>query len=476
MSKKKFYVTTPIYYVNDIAHIGHACTTMAADIVARYRKLLGGEVFFLTGTDEHGAKIAEAAKEKGLSPKKFCDKVSRNFKQIWPKLNIDYDYFIRTTNPRHEKVVQEIIKRIHKKGDIYKDRYEGYYCVGCEKFVTEGDLVEAKCPYHPTKKIQKQSEENYFFKLSKYVPQIIKAIENPKDKNHYEILPQSKREEVLSRLKQGVNDLSISRANVEWGISIPWDDEQTIYVWFDALLNYYSALKITKRERFWPANLHIVGKEILWFHTVIWQAMLLSAEIPLPKKILVHSFYTIDGQKMSKSLRNVITPGALIKRYGVDGARYLIASSFPLENDSDIGWKKFDQKYNADLANGLGNLVARVAKLCENSGFNFPEKKGHFYSYGQGGIIEKYLDKYQFNEALFYCWQVIKGADQDIDRDKPWGKQGKELEETLNRTVTRVRQVAGILKPFLPETAEKIEKQFAGPKIKSEKPLFPRIK
>lgn len=475
--KKKFYVTTPIYYVNDVPHIGHTCTTVAADIVARYHKLLGEDVFFLTGTDEHGAKVAEAAKEKGLSPQKFCDQVSKNFQEIWPKLNIKYDYFIRTTNPKHEKIAQEIIKKIYKNGDIYKGKYEGFYCVGCEKFVTETDLVDGRCPLHPNREIEKQSEENYFFKLSKYVPLLIKAIENPKDKYHYQISPSSKKEEVLSKLKAGVDDLSISRANVPWGIPIPWDKSQTIYVWVEALLNYFSALKINKKEEFWPANLHFLAKDILWFHTVIWEAMLISAKIPLPKEIFVHSFYLIDGQKMSKSLRNVVSPQELLEKFGADGTRYLVASSFPYDNDSDVGWKRFTEKYNSDLANGLGNLVARVAKLCETKNYSRtaspPTEISHLLEIAG---YHTHLERYEFNLALEEIWKLIKNTDILIDRKKPWEESASKAEESLAKAVQNILNIAYSLRPFLPETAEKIEKQFKGPKIKSEKPLFPRIK
>lgn len=472
--KKKFYVSTPIYYVNDVPHIGHTCTTVATDIITRYQKLLGKDVFSLTGTDEHGAKVAQAAEEKGLSPQKFCDQISENFREIWSKLNINYDYFIRTTNPKHKKIVQEIIQKIYKNGDIYRGKYEGLYCVGCEKFITENELTNDCCPLHPNEKIQKQSEENYFFKLSKYAPLLIKAIEDPKNKYHYQISPQSKREEVLSKLKRGVDDLSISRANVPWGIPIPWDKSQTIYVWVDALINYYSALKINQKEEFWPANLHFLAKDILWFHAVIWEAMLISAKIPLPKEVFVHSFYMIDGQKMSKSLGNVISPQELLKRYGVDGTRYLIASSFPYDSDSDVGWKRFTEKYNADLANGIGNLVARVAKLCEKADFKTQKLSGSYFQSGKTKEYRKALDEYRFNEALAFVWEKISQADKYIDNKKPWTLRGKELEKVLQPLVKEIQEISFLIKPFLPEASEKIEKQFSG-KIKSEKPLFPRI-
>ena len=468
---KKFYITTPIYYVNDQPHIGHTCTTVAADIIARYQKIANNkEVFFLTGTDEHGAKIAQAAKKARLSPQKFCDQVSQSFKTIWPKLNIKYNYFIRTTNPKHEKIVQTFLEKIYQKGDIYKAKYKGYYCVGCEKFVTSTDLIKGRCPLHPNQRIQKQSEENYFFRLSKYVPQLIKAIENKNDKNHYQISPPAKRKEVLNKLKAGVKDLSVSRAQVDWGIPIPWDQNQTIYVWVDALLNYYSAPIIIGKKDFWPADLHLIAKEILWFHTVIWPAMLLSAEVRLPKEIFVHSFYTVNGQKMSKSLGNVITPKALLKKFGVDGTRYLIASSFPYANDRDVSWQKFIEKYNADLAHGLGNLVSRVAKLCQNSNLTFPSTTPTLCQRYSG-----YLKNYHLSLALKRIWQFIAQADRQINQKQVWKQNGPSLNQSLQSLVGQIRKIAYHLRPFLPETAQAIEKQFSGPKIETAKPLFPQI-
>ena len=469
--RQKFYITTPIYYVNDVPHIGHACTTVVADILARYHKLLGDEVFFLTGTDEHGAKVAQEAAKANLSPQQFCDKVSKTFEEIWPKLGVKTDFFIRTTHPEHKKIVQEIISKIYEKGDIYKARYDGYYCVGCEKFITETDLVDDCCPLHPQEKAQKQSEENYFFKLKKYAPQLIEAIESSSDKNHYLISPPGKKEEILSRLKAGVEDISISRANVPWGIPIPWDPSQTIYVWFDALLNYYSALKITGKEKFWPADLHLVGKEILWFHAVIWEAMLLSSGISLPKEIFAHSFYMIDGQKMSKSLGNVIAPEELIEKFGADGTRYLIASSFPHENDSDVGWDKFIAKYNADLANGLGNLVARVAKLCERSGFSFEGK----HNLNIDKYVARLIDSCRFADALAHIWEHAKKVDKIIDQAKPWEQKGTILKKSLQSLIYEIQDIAYNLQPFLPESSKKIQKQFTGPKIKSAPSLFPRL-
>ena len=467
----KFYITTPIYYVNDVPHIGHTVTTVVADIIARYQKQLGKNVFFLTGTDEHGAKVAEAAQKDNCAPGEFCDRVSKSFETIWPKLDINFNYFIRTTNPKHKQIVSELLEKIYKNGDIYKAKYEGLYCTGCEKFITETEIKDGKCPYHPDKPLEKQSEENWFFKLAKYVPVLSEAIENPNHPNHYEIEPAGKKSEVLARLKSGINDISISRAEVSWGIPIPWDKSQTIYVWVDALINYFSALKINNKEDFWPTDIHLIGKEILWFHAVIWEALLLSAGISLPKKIYAHGFYTIDGQKMSKSLGNVISPQQLLEKFGVDGTRYLLASSFPSVEDSDVGLDKFTTKYNADLANGLGNLIARVAKLCETSGFEFKETKLEFDS-----SWKKHIESLHLNEALERTWEYVNENNKIINENKWWELTGNHLQTALQSGVDSLRKIAYHLQPFMPQTSQKITDQFKGPKIKSAEALFPRLK
>jgi len=465
---KKYYVTTPIYYVNDVPHIGHSCTTLAADVLARYHRQLGEDVFFLTGTDEHGQKVAEEAEKAGLTPIEFCDKITPRFKKAWEGLNISFDYFIRTTDNRHGKIVQKLLQKIYDRGDIYKGKYEGLYCVGCEKFLTESDLVNEKCPLHPPEKTIKQSEENWFFKLSKYVPQLIDLIEN--EKTNY-IFPKGKKSEILAKLKAGVRDTSVSRTNVEWGIPVPWDKSQTIYVWVDALINYYSATLFLKDKKdFWPADLHILGKEILWFHAVIWQAMLLSAGIKLPKKTYIHSFYVIDGQKMSKSLGNVISPGWLVEKFGVDGARYLVTSSFPTENDADIGIFRFVEKYNADLANNLGNLVSRLAKLGEKNEVEVEKVKGSFYP-----EVEKALDNCDTARALSFLWtEKLSRLNVKLNEEKPWTLSPEKAKPILKECIGKLLGVVFNIRPFMPETAEKIEKVFEG-KIKATKILFPKI-
>jgi len=469
--KRNFYVTTPIYYVNDAPHIGHTSATVVADIIARYHRQNKENVFFLTGTDEHGAKIAQAAEKEGLAPQEFCNQISQRFQNAWKILNISNDFFIRTTDKRHKKIAADILTKIYKTGDIYKSTYKGLYCIGCEKFLTKTDLENGHCPLHPPDQTVEQEEENWFFKLSKYTPQIIKLIEN--DKTNY-IFPEGKRHEVLAKLKAGVHDISFSRANVAWGIPVPWDKSQTIYVWVEALLNYYTATRFLEgKNKFWPADIHLVGKEILWFHTVIWQAMLLSIKIPLPKKVFAHSFYTVDNQKMSKSLGNVISPNQLIEKFGVDGARYLVASSFPDNNDADVGWGKFQEKYNADLANNLGNLISRTAKMAEKISLTNPKTKLEFYPQ-----LESYLEKVNPAGALDFIWQKkIDNCNLLINKEQPWQQPPSKAKQTLTKIIKEIQNIAYNIKPFIPQTAERIEEIFSPNKpIKPpQKPLFPRI-
>ena len=466
---KKFFITTPIYYINDVPHIGHTCTTVAADIIARLHKQLGDEVFFLTGTDEHGQKVAESAQKEGLGNQEYCDKISPRFKEAWKNLNINFDFFIRTTDPKHEKVVGEVLQKIYDNGDVYKGKYEGLYCIGCEKFLTETDLVDGHCGLHPAEKTVAKSEENWFFKLGKYIPEITKLIEN--EKTNY-IFPSGKKAEILAKLKAGVNDVSISRENVEWGIATPWDKNQTVYVWIDALINYYSATQFVEGKKdFWPADIHLLGKEILWFHTVIWQAMLLSAKIELPKKTYIHSFYMVDGQKMSKSIGNVISPQQLIDLFGVDGSRYLIARSFPTENDSDVGIARFKEKYNADLANNLGNLVSRVTKLAE--GLKIVEIENKLDQ-----KFVKLIDGCRFDEAIGLIFEkFIDASNTKLNEVAPWKleKDDPKRIEVLNYCINNLQQAALHLKPIMPVVAEKIEKCFEKEVKLLDSSLFPRI-
>lgn len=468
---KKFYVTTPIYYVNDAPHVGSSYTTLAADIIARYYRMLLGEenVFFLTGTDEHGQKIAESAEKNGQSPLEFADSIVPKFKKAWKDLNISYDYFIRTTDPRHEKVAQELLQKLYDKGYIYEGTYEGPYCVGCERFYKESELKDNRCPLHPNKEISHQKEKNYFLKLKELVSDKVL----PKLKSGaYEIEPKIRKNEVLARIEQGIEDISVSREGVSWGVRIPWDETQTAYVWIEALMNYYSATQFLEgKKRFWPADLHLMAKDILWFHAVIWEAILLALDIDLPKKVFAHGFFTKDGQKMSKSLGNVISPQQMIDKYGVDGARYLLISSVTFGSDGDISLQNFDIKYDGELANGLGNLVSRVAKMAEKSGFSFDSKDKPTYDQK----VKDHIEALRFDEALNGINEKVRAADKSINDNKVWEQTGDKLKKSLEDLVGQIRSVAYQLTPFMPQTSEKILNQFSG-KIKSSEPLFPRIK
>ncbi len=462
---KKYFATTPIYYVNDVPHIGHTYTTVAADVITRYYKQIGYDARLLTGTDEHGAKIAQAAKKHGKEPKQYADEISEKFKEAWNSLNIDYVRFIRTTDEDHIKVAQGFLQKLYDKGAIDpKPRlYKGLYCVGHEKFMSKEELVDGLCPDHQTKPIE-HSEENYYLKLSDYTKQLEEAISN----DGLKIRPLSRKNEILGKLKQGVEDISISRANLEWGVQLPFDKSHTSYVWIEALINYYT---YGSQNGVWPADLHLVGKDILWFHTIIWGAMLIATGEQLPKEVFAHGFFTINGQKMSKTIGNVISPQDLVQKYGVDGARYVLLTAFPFGEDGDFSWNALDRTYNANLANGLGNLVSRVAKLCEQHNI---EAERIDYSNNWYKEVEQSLKEFKFNEALAHIWSEITQADKKVNLEKPWELEGEKAKQVLLDLVNRIQHIAFNLRPFLPETAEKILKQFSG-QIKSQKPLFPRL-
>lgn len=468
---EKFYVTTPIYYVNDRPHVGHAYSTLIADVFARYyREVLGADnVFFLTGTDEHGQKIAQAAEKAGKEPQVFTDEVSEYFKDAWRALNISNDYFFRTTNPAHKKIVQEILQKIYDTGLIYKGTYEGLYCVGCEKYILPDEVVDGHCPLHPTLPLEERKEENYFLKLTELAPQVLSLLE----RDEYRVLPPEKKNEILSKVRGGVKDISISRAGVSWGVSVPWDETHTVYVWIDALCNYYSATRmVPNRERFWPADLHLLAKDILWFHAFIWEALLLAAAIPLPKAVFAHGFFTVDGQKMSKSIGNVIDPKDLVSKYGADGARYLLLTAFSFGNDGDIALSKFDEKYNADLANGIGNLAARVAKLCEKISL------GGFSASDAEGVDPRVADaflRFRPDEAVGFVWERVAELDRLINADEPWKLDDTALKAALGTYIPRLLGLARDMKPYIPDTAEKLTRVFTAQNISKPESLFARI-
>lgn len=465
---EKFYITTPIYYANDVPHLGHTATTVFADVVARYKKSLGYDVFFLTGTDEHGEKVAQSAEKAGKEPQIFVDELAVQWQEYWKKLDINNDVFMRTTLPGHVEIAQKLLQQLMDKGDVYEDTYKGIYCVGCEEFKSERDLVDGKCPEHRPDQVQYREEKNYFFKISKYIPTVKKLLES----GELPLVPDNKKNEMLAKLAEPVKDTSISRQNVKWGIPIPWDKDQTTYVWVEALMNYYSATQIDwkdgkDRKDFWPADVHFLGKGNNWFHSVIWPSLLLALDLPLPKTVFVHGYYNVDGKKMGKSLGNVISPQDLMDRYGVDGTRYLLCASMPFENDSDVSFKWFDEKYNSALANGYGNLVSRILKLY--SGID-----GSVAVEPTKAIKSENYDKFALHNVVQEIELQINDLNAFLNEKTPWSKEGEEKEEIIKIAVERVISITHQLAPILPGSTTKTLEAF---KAKSTEPLilFTRI-
>ncbi|MDP2649799.1 MAG: methionine--tRNA ligase [bacterium] len=470
----KFYITNSIPYVNAKPHIGHALEFVQSDTITRYHKILGDDVLFLCGGDENAIKNVQAAEKTKRPIQEFIDENTKSFYDLSKKLNVQFDVWQKGSDPKHHLSSQKLWELCDKNGDIYKKSYTGLYCVGCELFYEKEELnVSEECHEHPGKKLDRVSEENYFFRLSKYQSQLIKLLES----NTLNIVPEFRKNEMLSFLKNPLRDISISRNNERaknWGVPVPNDSEQRMYVWFDALNIYQSGvgfgLDEKKYEKWWPADLHVIGKGILRFHAIYWPAFLLSAGLQLPKKIFVHEYITVNGQKMSKTIGNVLDPLPLIEKYGTDALRYYLLAKISPFSDGDFSEEKFKEAYNADLANGLGNLVARVAKLCEKCGNIFETKQSTIYE-----RVKNSLTDFSFNRSLFAIWIRIGELDHEINTKQPWTKEGKELIQILVPIVSEIKKIAFNLKPFLPETSKKIEEQFKGPKIKSEKPLFPRI-
>ena len=442
---EKFYVTTPIYYVNDVATIGHAYTTIIGDIIARWNRSQGKNTFYLTGLDENSQKTVDAAEKSGVKDiKEYTDNMAKKWKEVWKKLNINYDGFIRTTEERHKKIVEKFFKSIYKKGDIYKGTYEGLYCDGCEAFYLEKDLVNGKCPYHK-KEPKLIKEENYFFKLTKYSSQILKHIE----KNPNFILPRSRRNEIISFIKEGLKDTSISRCNAKWGISIPIDKKQKFWIWFDAVLNYISGA-----EKYWPAELHLLAKDILRFHGIFWIALLLSSEQKLPKTLFVHGFLTINGQKMGKSLGNAIDPLKLSEKYGVDQLRYFLSREIPFGQDGDFSEEALKNRINNELANELGNLVNRaltISKKIKNIKKQELELKFNIKK------IEELMREYKITEALNEIWKYVQETNKYINQKEPWKLKDEKLEIVLYNCLESIRKISILLWPFIPETCERIQ-------------------
>ncbi|GAX39984.1 methionyl-tRNA synthetase [Tolypothrix sp. NIES-4075] len=477
-TEKTFALTTPLYYVNDLPHMGSAYPTIAADVVARFQRLLGHPVLLITGTDEHGLKIQRSAESKGLNPQEYCDGIVPSFVSLWELLNIQYDRFIRTTDPRHEAIVKEFFQRVWDRGDIYQGQQKGWYCVSCEEFKEERDLLEKhRCPIHTNKEVEWRDEQNYFFRLSKYQSQLQELYQSRPDF----IQPESRRNEVLNFVNQGLQDFSISRVNLDWGFAVPVDPKQTLYVWFDALLGYITALNAADTEptlenalkKWMPINLHLIGKDILRFHAVYWPAMLMSANLPLPERVFGHGFLTKDNQKMGKTLGNTLDPVALVKTYGASSVRYYFLKEIEFGKDGDFNEVRFINVLNADLANDLGNLLNRnlgmVKKYC---GGNVPqitneeitdENPLKAIGLNLGEKVKNAYEALAFNHACESILTLVRASNKFIDEQAPWllYKQGQQqaVEQVLYAVLESVRLAAYLLSPIIPDISSDIYQQ-----------------
>ncbi len=484
---KKFYLTTSIPYVNAAPHIGFALEAIQADVISRYHRQNGEDVFFLTGTDEHGVKIVRAAEEAGTLPQEFVDEISLKFKELKNTLNLSYDDFIRTSDrERHWPGAQKLWMKLYDSGRLYKKKYRGLYCVGHEAFITEKDLINGKCRDHKTEP-EVIEEENWFFKLSDYTREIKLKIEN----GELRIIPESRKNEILSLLNVGLEDISFSRPrkDLSWGVPVPNDPDHTMYVWCDALSNYITALGYAddseKFKTYWPADVHVIGKDILRFHAAIWPGMLLAAGLELPKTIFVHGFITVGGEKMSKTLGNVIDPVEIVKKYGADALRYYLLWDITPTGDGDFTYEKFEERYNSGLANGIGNMVARVAKLGEtispivNSEDDITEWNRNTKN-NICNLYHKLMSDIKLNEVLGVAFALVYSVDNYINENKPWNLEGDDLKKVITNTSFLIQAFSDLIWPFLPETAEKIKEQikFVGDRIEIKKGdnIFPRLK
>lgn len=506
-NKKTFYITTPIYYPSAKLHIGNTYTTVAADAVARFKRLTGYDVMFLTGSDEHGQKIQRIAEEKGVRPKAYVDEIVETIKHLWSIMNISYDDYIRTTDDYHIETVKKIFNKLYEQGDIYKDSYEGWYCTPCESFWTETQLVDGKCP-DCGRPVEKAKEEAYFFKMSKYADKLIEYIET----HPHFIQPESRKNEMLNNfLRPGLQDLCVSRTSFNWGIPVEFDKGHVVYVWIDALSNYISILGYQNSrkdlmEKYWPADVHLVGKDIIRFHTIYWPIMLMALDLPLPKQVFGHGWLLVDGGKMSKSKGNVVDPEILVNEFGTDAVRYYLLHEIPFGSDGIFTNEKFINKTNSDLANDLGNLVSRTVAMIQkyfNSVIPAPTAKEHIdneiisLALATPKKVDEAVDSYKLPEALDHIWNLIKRANKYIDETMPWALAKEEdkkerLGTVLYNLSETIRFVSVLVSSFLPETSEKINEKLnveltswdtlasfdgtkAGTKVDKGQNLFPRI-
>ena len=498
----RFYVTTPIYYVNGEPHAGHAYTNVTSDVLARYHRLKGNEVYFLTGVDEHSANVYNAAIEEGVSPQAYCDKMAPTFIKLWDRLNISHDIFMRTTSDLHKRGAQKFLNALHESGDIYKGTYEGYYCVSCEQFFTEKELTDEKtCPIHKLP-LQWLEEENYFFRLSKYQDRLLELYrENPDF-----VYPAARRNELLNFMESGLEDISISRASVSWGISLPFDPEQIVYVWIEALMNYMTALDYeTESEQyhtFWPADVHMMAKDITRFHAVLWPAMLMAIDLPLPKQVVAHGWLTKDGEALSKTRGIFIDMDGDIETYGVDAFRYYLLREFSFGNDGDYRPARLHARYNADLANDLGNLLNRVLGLVNKNfeGIPAPTTSGEFddeiIAMAQSTIdqLDAHIEAFAFDTALETIWEFVRRINRYVQQTQVWTLAKPETKSRMGtilyNSLEALRIISVLILPFIPDTADKIQKQIgltefdtllewghlpADLTVSRGEPIFPRV-